>query len=61
MMTKNEPTFGEMYQRLQDIADRLKSSEIIDVDEILQLQEEAKKLYENLNELLKKATDEKKE
>lgn len=57
-MKDNNATFSEMYHRLQEIADRLKSSDIIDIDEILKLQEEAKKLYEVLNSLLQKATNE---
>lgn len=58
MSTSQPISFKDMYNRLQDIADYLKSSEIIDIDEILKLQEEAKKLYESLDSLLKKATNE---
>lgn len=53
-----QQNFTQMYYRLQEIADYLKSSQIIDIDEILALQQEAKKLYTLLDDMLKKTNEE---
>lgn len=39
-------TFEQAYQQLQEIYETLQSDEVVDVDRIMKLQKEAKKLYE---------------
>ncbi len=43
MATKQN--FKDSYKRLQEISDILDKEEVIDVDQLIKLQEEAKKLY----------------
>ncbi len=51
--------FKTAYERLQEIASYLKSDQIIDIDQLILLQEEAKTLYEFLqSKLLISPTDE---
>jgi predicted RNA-binding protein with EMAP domain len=51
--------FKTAYERLQSIATYLKSDQIIDVDELMKLQEEAKLLHEFLqSKLLNSSHDE---
>lgn len=47
--------FTEAYQRLEEINTLLQSREIIDIEQLLKLQEEAKSCYELCQSLLKKA------
>ncbi len=47
-------SFKEAYQRLEQIYNLLKNNEIIDIDEIINLQKEAEKLYNYCNDILKK-------
>lgn len=47
-------TFKEAYSRLQDIHSLLQWDEMIDIDDIIKLQEEAKACYELCQEKLKK-------
>jgi hypothetical protein len=47
-------TFKESYERLSEISELLDAQEIIDVDELIKLQDEAKKLYIFCNTKLKK-------
>ena len=49
--------FTEAYQRLEEIKILLQSQEIIDIEELLKLQEEAKSCYELCESMLKKADD----
>ena len=46
-------TFKESYERLQKISTILDNEEVIDVDELIKLQDEAKKLYVFCNTKLK--------
>ena len=46
-------TFKESYERLQKISTMLDNEEVIDVDELIKLQNEAKKLYIFCNTKLK--------
>lgn len=48
-------TFKEAYLRLQEIHQMLQSAEMIDVEELLKLQDEAKICYELCQSILKKA------
>lgn len=51
--------FKTAYERLQEIANYLKSDQIIDIDQLVVLQEEAKILYEFLhNKLLNSSSHE---
>ena len=50
-------TFKEAYLRLQEIHQLLSSAEIIDIEEIINLQQEAKTCYELCQSILKKATE----
>lgn len=50
---KSEQTFKKSYERLTEISNMLDKEEIIDVDELIKLQEEAKKLYTFCNTKLK--------
>lgn len=46
MSSNNEElTFEKAYKRLKEIYEYLSSNEVIDIDEMLKLQEEAEKLY----------------
>jgi len=45
--------FKSSYERLQEISNQLDREEVIDVDELIKLQEEAKKLYTFCNSKLK--------
>jgi exodeoxyribonuclease VII small subunit len=47
-------TFKESYERLTEISELLDAQEIIDVDELIKLQDEAKKLYTFCNTKLQK-------
>jgi len=47
-------TFTEAYKRLQEIHQMLQSAEVIDVEELVKLQEEAKVCYELCQSMLKK-------
>jgi len=51
MATKK--TFKESYERLTEISDILDKDDVIDVDELIKLQTEAKKLYTFCNSKLK--------
>lgn len=51
MATKQN--FKDSYKRLQEISDILDKEEVIDVDQLIKLQEEAKKLYTFCNAKLK--------
>lgn len=46
-------TFKESYLRLQEISNLLDKEELIDIDELIKLQDEAKKLYTFCNTKLK--------
>jgi len=46
-------TFKSSYERLQEISNLLDNEEVIDVDELIKLQDEAKKLYTFCNSKLK--------
>ncbi len=46
--------FWQAYKRLQEINQRLDSEDFIDVDEIVELQKEAQKLYDFCKEKLEK-------
>ena len=46
-------TFKNSYERLQEISELLDKEEVIDVDELIKLQDEAKKLYTFCNSKLK--------
>lgn len=46
-------TFKNSYERLQEISNLLDNEEVIDVDELIKLQDEAKKLYTYCNSKLK--------
>ncbi len=48
--------FKESYNRLKEIKDILQSDEIIDIDKINKLQKEAKKLYEECQNILQNTT-----
>ena len=50
--------FKEAYLRLQEIHQLLQSQEIIDIEELMKLQDEAKACYELCQSLLKKTTRE---
>jgi hypothetical protein len=50
-------SFSQAYQRLKEIALLLKSDNLIDIDQIVQLQDEAKHCYELCQTTLKKHTD----
>lgn len=47
-------TFKEAYLRLQEIHELLQTAEMIDVEEIVKLQEEAKVCYDLCQSILKK-------
>lgn len=49
-------TFTEAYLRLQEIHQMLQSSEMIDVEALVKLQEEAKICYELCQSILQKTT-----
>lgn len=49
--------FTQAYQRLQEIQQLLQSNEIIDIEQLLTLQKEAKICYELCQSMLKKAED----
>ena len=51
MATKQ--TFKKSYERLQDISNILDKEEVIDVDELIKIQAEAKELYVFCNSKLK--------
>ena len=51
-MTKTQ-TFKKSYERLSEISNLMDKEEVIDVDELIKLQEEAKKLYTFCNTKLK--------
>lgn len=53
-MLENKVTFKESYERLMEISNLLDNQDIIDVDELIILQVEAKKLYTFCNTKLKK-------
>jgi len=53
-MPEKQKNFKDSYERLIEISDLLDREEIIDVDELIKLQEEAKKLYSFCNEKLMK-------
>jgi len=46
--------FKIAYQRLQEIAQIIKSTPVIDIEELMKLQQEAKHLYDSLQEKLNK-------
>lgn len=48
-------TFKEAYTRLEEIYKLLQSEQIMDIDEIVTLQNEAKKCYDLCQSMLKKA------
>ena len=50
-MTKKN--FKESYERLSEISDILDKEEVIDVDDLIKLQDESKKLYKFCNSKLK--------
>ncbi len=49
-------TFTEAYHRLQEIHQMLQSSDVIDVEELVKLQEEAKVCYDLCQSMLQKTT-----
>ncbi|MEA3387486.1 MAG: exodeoxyribonuclease VII small subunit [Patescibacteria group bacterium] len=49
----DKKTFKSSYERLQEISNLLDNEEVIDVDELIKLQDEAKKLYTFCNSKLK--------
>lgn len=49
----NKQTFKESYERLSEISELLDKDEVIDVDDLIKLQSEAKKLYNFCNSKLK--------
>ncbi|MBP6256511.1 exodeoxyribonuclease VII small subunit [Patescibacteria group bacterium] len=49
-------TFKEAYLRLQEIHQMLQTSDVIDIEEIVQLQKEAKECYDLCQEMLMKQT-----
>lgn len=51
-MTTEKESFASAYQRLKDIYQEISSQEIIDIDKLLLLQEEAKNLHEYLQSRL---------
>lgn len=53
LMPAKKQDFKESYERLQEISEILDSQEIIDIDQLIKLQEEAKKLYTFCNKKLK--------
>ena len=53
-MAVKKATFKQSYERLMEISNLLDEQEIIDVDELIKLQDEAKKLYTFCNTKLKK-------
>ncbi|MDP2090320.1 MAG: exodeoxyribonuclease VII small subunit [Candidatus Gracilibacteria bacterium] len=55
MATKQN--FKDSYNRLQEISNILDKEEVIDVDQLIKLQEEAKKLYNFCNSKLKELDD----
>jgi len=46
-------TFEQAYKRLQEIHLLLQSDDVVNIDDLLKLQEEAKSCYELCNEKLK--------
>lgn len=48
-------TFKEAYLRLQEIHQMLQTSDMIDIEEIVRLQEEAKACYELCTTMLQKS------
>ena len=50
---KSKQNFKESYKRLQEISEILDKEEVIDIDELIKFQEEAKKLYTFCNSKLK--------
>lgn len=48
-------TFEQAYTRLKEIHASLQDNEVMDVEKIIALQKEAKVLYDQLDEILKKA------
>lgn len=50
--------FKEAYLRLKEIHQQLTDDSLIDIEEILALQHEAKKCYDTCNALLKKQESE---
>jgi len=53
-MQKN---FKTSFLRLREIQEKLEDEEIIDVDELIELQKEAKELYEFCESKIKKLDD----
>lgn len=51
-MSDKKQNFKESYQRLMEISDLLDREEVIDVDELIELQAESKKLYDFCNSKL---------
>ena len=49
-------TFTEAYLRLQEIHQMLQSSDMIDVEALVKLQEEAKSCYDLCQSILEKTT-----
>ncbi len=49
--------FKKAYEKLQDIYNQLQSEELIDVEQIVKLQEEAEKLYNTCKDILSKQTE----
>lgn len=47
-------TFKDAFLRLEEIEKLLQSNELLDIDEIVALQQEAKKLYDECTKQLKK-------
>lgn len=50
-------TFKEAYRRLQEIHQLLQNTDVVDVEELVKLQKEAKECYELCQSLLKKSSD----
>jgi exodeoxyribonuclease VII small subunit len=50
---KQGQTFKKSYERLAEISNIMDNEEVIDVDELIKYQEEAKKLYTYCNSKIK--------
>ncbi len=53
-MKENELTFKQAYERLREIYEYLSKAEIVDIDELVKLQNEAEKLYKFCLDQIKK-------
>ncbi len=53
----NQKNFKESFVRLREIQEELEKEEIIDVDKLIDLQKEAKELYDFCESKIKKLDD----